>query len=248
MTENLRQTEELKNAFIADVTHELRTPLTVLKGTVETLEDGALDDREGRRKLLVSMKGETERLIRLVNQLLVLARVDAGALVLDLREFDLRELAFERVDHLAPLAEHKNVRISIPTPDRSQCTVTADRSRTAQVLDNLLDNALRYSSPGSTITIRLEVEPGWVIASIEDAGPGIPASELTKIFDRFYRVEASRDRSSGGSGLGLAIAKSLTEAQGGTIQAASQVGQGTRLVFRLPGSNWQTTDPGLTPS
>ena len=234
MTENLRQTDELKNAFIADVTHELRTPLTVLKGTVETLEDGALDDKEGRRKLLVSMKGETERLIRLVNQLLILARSDAGALELDQREFDLGELAQERVVQLAPLAERKNVHISIHSPDQGLCVVNADRSRTAQVIDNLLDNALRYAPPESTVIIRLEAQPDWVACSIEDAGLGIPAAELTKIFDRFYRVEASRDRASGGSGLGLAIAKSLIEAQGGTIQAISQLGQGTRLIFSLP--------------
>lgn len=234
MTKSLRRTDELKSAFIADVTHELRTPLTVLKGTVETLEGGALEDREGSKRLLQSMDRETERLIRLVNQLLVLARSDAGALTLDLREFDLADLARERASNLAPLASRKSVQIAIPNSDRKLSLVIADRVRTAQVIDNLLDNALRYAPPTSTVTIQLEDQPGWVTCSIEDTGEGIPAAELPKIFDRFYRVGSSRDRASGGSGLGLAIAKSLIEAQGGSIRAASQVGSGTRLTFSLP--------------
>ncbi len=234
MTESLQRSDELKNAFIADVTHELRTPLTVLKGTVETLEDGALDDREGRTKLLGSMKRETERLIRLVNQLLVLARMDAGALMLDLRELDLEDLVRERAANLTPLAAQKQVGITIQGQGKHLPKIIADRSRTAQVIDNLLDNALRYAPPGSEVTVQLEVQQGWITCSIEDTGPGITSAELPKIFDRFYRVEPSRDRTSGGSGLGLSIAKALVEAQGGTIHASSQVGKGTRLTFKMP--------------
>ncbi|MEJ2448913.1 MAG: ATP-binding protein, partial [Anaerolineales bacterium] len=234
MTASLRRSTELKNAFIADVTHELRTPLTVLKGTVETLQDGALDDKEGRIKLLDSMKRETERMIRLVNQLLVLARSDADSLDLEIQTFDLAVKAQERADILAPLASRKGVQIVLRVPPDADCHVSADPSRTAQVIDNLLDNALRYAPPGSAVTLSLERSGKLVQCSIEDAGPGIPEKDLPKIFNRFYRVEAARDRESGGSGLGLAIVKALTEAQGGVIQAVSEREQGTCLTFSLP--------------
>ncbi len=234
MTASLRRSTELKNAFIADVTHELRTPLTVLKGTVETLQDGALDDKEGRIKLLDSMNRETERMIRLVNQLLVLARSDADSLDLEILTLNLAETAQARADILAPLALRKGVQIVLRVPPDADCHVSADPNRTAQVIDNLLDNALRYAPPGSAVTINLERSGALVQCSIEDAGPGIPEKDLPKIFDRFYRVEAARDRESGGSGLGLAIAKALTEAQGGVIQAVSERDQGTCLSFSLP--------------
>jgi len=237
MTASLRRSTELKNAFIADVTHELRTPLTVLKGTVETLQDGALDDKEGRIKLLDSMKRETERMIRLVNQLLVLARSDADSLDLEFQTFDLAVKAQERADILAPLASRKGVQIVLRVPPDADCHVSSDPNRTAQVIDNLLDNALRYAPPGSAVTINLERSGALVQCSIEDAGPGIPEKDLPKIFNRFYRVEAARDRESGGSGLGLAIAKALTEAQGGVIQAVSERDQGTCLSFSLPVPN-----------
>src|SRR5688500_17050353 len=115
MTENLRQSDEAKKAFIADVTHELRTPLTVIKGTIETLEDGALDDTEGRGPLLTSMARETDRLIRLVNELLVLTRADAGALQLDLQSIDLVELVKARCDNFAKLATRRGIKLNACT-------------------------------------------------------------------------------------------------------------------------------------
>lgn len=250
MTESLERTEQAKNAFIADITHELRTPLTVVKGTIETLEDGALDDAEGRHHLLDAMQRETDRLIRLVNDLLVLTRADAGALQLKLRPLELRSLVRERCAHFSILAGQRMVSLNLEeSPDEQPACVLADSDRLAQILDNLLDNALRYSPDGSTIALTVFPVVGRWVCSIRDQGPGIPHGHLPFIFERFYRVDASRNRSTGGTGLGLAIARSLMLAQGGTISATSDEGQGTVLTIQLPAvQNCPETDRDLTRS
>jgi signal transduction histidine kinase len=234
MTESLRQSEKAKNDFVADVTHELRTPLTVIRGTVETLEDGALDDKQARAGMLAAMSREPSRLIQLVNQLLVLTRSDAGALSLKFEIFDLEELARERAAFMKTLAAQKDLKVKLTRTGNRPYLVQGDRGRTAQVLDNLLDNATRYAPEGSMITLVLERRENWIQCSVADSGPGIPAEDLPQIFERFYRVEKSRDRDSGGAGLGLAIARSLIEAQGGIIRAYSTPGEGTQILFQLP--------------
>lgn len=260
MTESLRQSDEAKKAFIADVTHELRTPLTVIKGTIETLEDGALDDHEGRGALLTSMQRETDRLIRLVNELLVLTRADAGALQLNLQPVDLLELARARCETFSPLATRQAIELKVLPLPRSNnfspppCsddfsrpdsatevattwfTVLADPDRLSQVLDNLLGNAIRHSPANSTITVSIEEKDDGVECSVSDQGTGIPAEHLPFIFERFYRVDKSRNRKDGGTGLGLAIARALIEAMGGKISARSMEGEGTTITFWLPAS------------
>jgi len=237
MSSSLRFSEQAKNAFIADVTHELRTPLTVIKGTVETLEDGALDDLEGRGGLLSSLNRETNRLIRLVNNLLTLTRADSDALRMNLQACDLGELINERCQAFNQHASRKKIQLKINDPgpigeDTHQ--VLADKDRVSQVVDNILDNAIRYSPNGSEITISLTSTDSNVECTIRDLGPGIPQEHLPFIFERFYRVDPARDRGTGGSGLGLSIARSLLEAQEGTIRAESQEGIGTRVSFQLP--------------
>jgi two-component system sensor histidine kinase BaeS len=235
MTESLRDSERAKNAFIADLTHELRTPLTVIKGTIETLEDGALEDEEGRGPLLGSMHRETDRLIRLVNELLVLARADAGALNLDPRPLDLAELASLRCVHLAPLASRRGVTLLADAEGaRGTLCVLGDSDRVAQVIDNVLDNAIRYSPQGAHVRVRVRRLGEECECAVEDHGPGIPEAHLPHIFERFYRAEASRARQSGGAGLGLAIARALVVAQGGRILAEARAGGGTTIRFFLP--------------
>jgi signal transduction histidine kinase len=236
MTASLRQADQAKNAFIADVTHELRTPLTVIKGTIETLEDGALDDRAGRGPLLTSMQRETERLIRLVNDLLVLARADAGALKLALRPVQLADIARQRCEGMAPLAARRGVELRVDSGAAdSELHVRGDPDRLAQVLDNLLDNAIRYTVEGSTVTVVLQRDGAQVRCEVRDQGPGIPTEHLAFVFERFYRVEADRSRKDGGgAGLGLAIVRALVQAQGGRVAAASVEKQGTTITFWLP--------------
>jgi signal transduction histidine kinase len=242
MAESLRRSDEAKKAFIADVTHELRTPLTVIKGTIETLEDGALDDTEGRGPLLTSMQRETDRLIRLVNELLVLTRADAGALQLNLQPVDLAKLAQSRCHVFLQLATRQGIalicksdRPRLPRDLRqSDLLVNADPDRISQVIDNLLDNAIHHSPEKSTITISIQAANVGVECSVSDQGTGIPAEHLPFIFERFYRVDASRNRKDGGTGLGLAIARALIYAQGGQIRAQSVEGEGTTITFWLP--------------
>jgi len=233
MIGSLRQSDEVKKAFIADVTHELRTPLTVIKGTIETLEDGALDDLEGRSSLLTSMMRETDRLIRMVNELLVLTRADAGSLTLNIQNVDLTELAQMRCETMRPMASRQKVGIRVDSA-MPPMLVSVDPDRISQVLDNLIANAVRHSPENSTISIKLQTNDDWIECSVSDSGIGISSKHLPFIFDRFYRVESSRDRISGGTGLGLAIARALISAHGGDIYAASVEGKGTTVTFRLP--------------
>lgn len=233
MTESLRQSTQAKNAFVADVTHELRTPLTVIKGTIETLEDGALDDLTGRGPLLQAMQRETERLIRLVNDLLVLTRADAGTLNMEIQPIDLAELVRMRCAHLAGLANRRQVQLVVTATQAAWAL--GDTDRLSQVLDNLLDNAIRYSPQGATVTIDISCENGKCRCALHDCGPGIPAKHLPFIFERFYRADPSRNRQTGGAGLGLAIVRALVLAQAGEIHAVSKVGEGTTICFTLPG-------------
>jgi signal transduction histidine kinase len=245
MTASLRHSEQAKNAFIADVTHELRTPLTVIKGTIETLEDGALEDQEGRGALLGAMQRETDRLIRLVNELLILVRADAGALNLELLPLDLAELARRRCEHLARLASQRGVTLVADSESaRGTLCVLGDSDRVAQVIDNLLDNAIRFSPHGASVHVHVRRLDAECACAVEDAGPGIPEAHLAHIFERFYRADASRARQSGGAGLGLAIARALVVAQGGRIAAEARSGGGTTITFFLPAAQ-ECHEPAL---
>lgn len=236
MAENLRQSDEAKKAFIADVTHELRTPLTVIKGTIETLEDGALDDLEGRGLLLASMQRETDRLIRLVHELLVLTRADTGSLQLNLQTLNLADLVKTRCDVFSVMAAQKDITLQSRADCQSALLIKGDPDRISQVIDNLLNNAIRHSPDHSTVTVTVQLKDENVECSVEDEGAGVPAEHLPYIFERFYRVDSSRTRRDGGMGLGLAIARALVQAQGGQIQAESVEGAGTTIRFWLPKS------------
>ena len=232
MVNNLRRSDQAKDAFVADVAHELRTPLTVIKGTVETLEDGAMDDLQGRDALLSAMQNETERLIRMVNDLLVLTRASSGMLKLNCGPIKLDELVQKRCELLTALAAQQDVSFTMQLQE-SLC-VLGDSDRVSQVLDNLLQNAIRYSPRGGTVRVTCEVDDETAVCTVHDDGPGIPFEHQTYIFERFYRVEASRNRESGGAGLGLAIVQALLQAQGGSIEVDSEPGLGTTFRFTLP--------------
>ncbi|HVN55046.1 MAG TPA: ATP-binding protein [Anaerolineaceae bacterium] len=235
MAASLRQADQAKTAFVSDVSHELRTPLTVIKGTIETLQDGALDDRAARDAFLASMYRETERLVRLVNDLLVLTRADAGALNLQIHPVDLEALARARCSHFSTVAGARQVCLSVAAqPGSPLLCAQADPDRITQVLDNLLDNAIRYSPAGGEISVLLRRESNWIACEVRDSGPGIPARHLPLVFERFYRADPARDRARGGSGLGLAIVRSLVEAQGGEVSVQSVEGQGAVFTFWLP--------------
>ncbi|MGD8487761.1 MAG: ATP-binding protein [Anaerolineae bacterium] len=234
MTARLRAARQMQVDFVANVSHELRTPLTAIKGLVETLRDGAVDDVEVRDQFLETVEGETDRLIRLVNDLMVLSRADSDALNLRMEPVDLAGLLESITERLAPQAEVRQVILQVEA--ESSCPpARADSDRIEQVLVNLLDNAIKYSQPGGTVAITVQGELDQsVMVQVQDEGIGIPAEDLTRIGERFYRADKARSRAAGGSGLGLAIARALIEAHGGTLWIESQEGQGTTVHFRLP--------------
>lgn len=227
MTAYLHSARQAQTDFVANVSHELRTPLTSVKTIVETLRAGAVNDLEVRDSFLETVENETDRLTRLVNDLLLLSRADSGALKLDRQTVNLAEFMQTIVKPLVMQSDHT---ISVDIPEALM--VSIDRDRIAQVVINLLDNALKYSRPQSRVTICANASGPQV--SIRDEGVGIAATDLPRIGQRFYRAEKARSRTHGGSGLGLAIAKVLVEAHGGRLWVESAEGLGTTVHFTLP--------------
>jgi signal transduction histidine kinase len=236
MVAQLRATERMRTDFVSNVSHELRTPLTAIKGLVETLRDGAVDDREVRDRFLTTVEDETDRLIRLVNDLLVLSKADSQALKLKRKPLDVRDLIERSLCKLAPRLKGKGILVEVSASDGPQL-VLADADRIEQVLVNLLDNAIKYSLEGGRVTVAIDEEsptPEMVSIAVRDEGLGIPVESLPRVFERFYRVDRARARDGGGSGLGLSIAKAIVEAHGGEIALRSKEGQGTTVRFTLP--------------
>ena len=234
MTGRLRASRQAQVDLVANVSHELRTPLTTVKGMVETLRDGAADDLEVRDRFLASVDGETDRMIRLVNDLLLLSRADSGALDLQPGSFDLGPVVARTLDRLRPLADKKQVALLIDAQGGA-LPVWADEGRVELVLVNLLDNAIKYSRPGGSVAVSLRRAQGDMAqVKVRDEGVGIPPEALSRIGERFFRVDRARSRDEGGSGLGLAIARALVEAHGGQLSIQSQEGRGVVVTCTLP--------------
>lgn len=236
MTTRLQAARQMQIDFVANVSHELRTPLTSIKGIIETLQDGAVEDLAVRDRFLQTVEEETDRLIRLVNQLLLLSRTDSEALNLRREPTDLAQLTCRTVEKLAGRAETGRVTLRAETNGRP-LPAWIDPDRIGQVLVNLLDNAIKYSPPGGAVTVRVEPgQNGLRLVRVADQGIGIPAADLPHIGQRFYRADKARSRAEGGSGLGLAIAQALVQAHGGQLWLESEEGRGTVVSFTLPGA------------
>ncbi len=226
-----RRVESLRRDFVANVSHELRTPIASLKALVETLEDGALDDPPAAREFLGRMHVEVDGLAQLVQELLELSRLESGQGELRPEPVDPAEMVRSAAERLGPQAERAGLSLAVETPpDRP--AVLADRVRVERVLLALLHNAVKFTPPGGSIRLLVEPSAGEVRFSVVDTGVGIPAEDLPRIFERFYKVD--RARAAGGTGLGLAIAKHVIQALGGRIWAESETGQGTAVRFTLP--------------
>ncbi|MBP8001276.1 MAG: HAMP domain-containing protein [Chloroflexi bacterium] len=229
MAATLEQIEQQRVNLLGNIAHELRTPLTSLKGYLEGLMDGLFPANE---ETFAWMTQETERLRRLVDDLQNLSRIEAGQFNLDFQPFDLMGVVNRVVAQLRPQAQAKELTLTL---EAHLAHVHADADRTAQVLFNLIGNAIRYTPEKGAITITLASEERFVRVVVQDTGIGIPAEALPYVFERFYRVDQSRARVSGGSGIGLTIARHLVWAMGGEIAAASQgPDQGSRFTFTLP--------------
>jgi signal transduction histidine kinase len=229
MAGSLEATERRRVQLVGDVAHELRNPLTTLDGYLEGLEDGVITPSAQTWHLL---RAETARLTRMVNDLSELWRAEAHQLPLRIDAVDIAEVGRDVGEQLAPQAAARGITLALPD---DPAVAMADRDRVAQILANFLSNALRHAPDGSRITVAAARDAGWVRASVADEGPGLEASQLEAVFERFYRVDAARSRAAGGSGIGLAIVRALAGAMGGAAWAESEgPGRGATFVVELP--------------
>jgi len=226
----LRRSERLRRELTANVSHELRTPLTSIKGFTETLLGGAAHDEATARRFLEIINAEADRLVKLVDDLMDLSRLEARGVALELAPVTLPLLIEEMVTHLRPLAGGRNLAVSAGPADTQ---VFGDRNRLAQVLTNLIDNAIKFTTDGGRVEIGWEERNGSVAITVRDNGRGIPAGDLPRVFERFYKADRSRG-GTGGTGLGLAITKHIVEAHGGRILVDSREGHGTTFTVILP--------------
>jgi len=231
----LRQTERLRRELTANVSHELRTPLTSIKGFAETLLDGAMREEETARRFLSIINSETDRLVKLVDDLLDLSLLESKRVTLDPKPVDLGGLVTHTVDKLRPIAAHSQLTLVQSAPPG--IVVFADADRLEQVLTNLVDNALKYTPPGGRVEVQVAAVNGEVEVVVNDTGKGIRPEDLPHVFERFYRSDRSRTRGSGGTGLGLAIAKHIVEAHGGRISVSSRPDEGTTFTVTIPMSS-----------
>ena len=225
--------EEMRSEFVANVSHELRTPLTSIRGFAETLLDGACEDPVTTRDFLLIINKEAERLSRLIDELLNLSRIEDEKFVLNYEAFDISDLIKRTAAIVQTQAAEKNLTINLALPG-DLSAVYGDPDMIGQVLLNLIDNAINYTQPGGTIQVRAGVEQGALKVDVQDNGIGIMPENLSRLFERFYRVDKARSREMGGTGLGLSIVKHIVEAHKGRVQVESKVGNGSTFSFQLP--------------
>jgi two-component system OmpR family sensor kinase len=226
----LKEEEIRKSRFVSDVSHELRTPLTAIRGTAETLLDGGVPEAEAERFLLTIVR-ESDRLARLADDLLTLQRIEGATGELPFGVVEMRDVVDVAIEGIAALLEQRGVDVVVKgsAPD-----VLGDFDRLQQVVGNLVDNSSRMMTSGGTITVELSARAGRSVVSVLDEGPGMPERDIAHVFDRFYRAQPSRDRSTGGAGLGLAIVKAIVESHAGDIHATNRPEGGCRFTFSLP--------------
>jgi len=224
--------EEVRKDFVANVSHELRTPVTSIKGFTETLLDGAMDDKEVMVQFLEIIQKESDRLKVLIDDLLELSGIERAGFSLEYGPVSLRNVVNDAIQVVSRNTEKKDMKMLFEL--QNDIIFEGDKGRIVQVMVNLLSNAIAYSKTEKTIKVYAEKVDEDVLIVVEDNGIGIEASELTRLFERFYRVDRARSRDSGGTGLGLAIVKHLVEAHGGSVNVESELGVGTAFQIKLP--------------
>ncbi|MFZ5878215.1 MAG: sensor histidine kinase [Chloroflexota bacterium] len=227
----LRRLETVRRDFISNLSHELRTPLASLRALTETLQDGALEDPPAAHRFLGQISVEVDALTQMVAELLELSRIESGQIALDLKPASASELLSSAAGRMRLQAERAGLSLRVE-PEAGLPRVCADRSRLEQVLVNLIHNAVKFTRPGGEVALLAEPAEGAVCFVVRDTGVGIPADDLSRIFERFYKSD--RSRSGGGTGLGLSIARHIVEAHGGRIWAESRQGEGSSFFFTIP--------------
>jgi two-component system, OmpR family, phosphate regulon sensor histidine kinase PhoR len=229
----LEKLERVRKDFVINVSHELRTPLASIQGYTETLLDGALHDDAHNVRFLSIIRQNAERLARLTADLMTLSRLELKTSKFQFASYYVNELIADSVDSMRPIAEKKDISLHINrAPDSTE--VFCDAEAVHQVLSNLLDNAIKYTPESGSIDVSAREAGDMVEIAVKDTGIGIPAEDLPRLFERFYRVDKARSRELGGTGLGLAIVKHLVRSQGGAVQVDSELGHGSAFRFTLP--------------
>ena len=227
----IRRLETVRRDFVSNLSHELRTPLASLKALAETLQDGALDDPPAAQRFVGQIQAEVDTLTQMANELLELSRIESGRISLDRSPVSACDLLRSASQRMQLQAERAKIALRVECIDDLP-KVQVDAQRLEQVLVNLIHNAVKFTRPGGEVLLFAEPTPGGVRCAVRDTGIGIPTEEVSRIFERFYRVDKSRTGS--GTGLGLSIAKHIVEAHGGKIWAESVEGQGSTFFFSIP--------------
>jgi len=227
----LRGLQTMRRELVGNISHELRTPLAGIKAMVETLEDGAIDDKEAAMDFLVRIDSEVERLAQMVSELTELSRIETGQVELRMAPMNINLIIEEVVAQLNPLAQRQQVTIATELATNLP-VIRIDKDRIRQTIVNLVHNAIKFNHPGGRVAVSTKAERDSVTVYISDTGTGIPKDDLPHVFERFYK--ADKARTEGSSGLGLAIAKHIVQVHGGNIWAQSEEGKGSTFGFSLP--------------
>jgi two-component system phosphate regulon sensor histidine kinase PhoR len=228
----LRHLEKVRRDFVANVSHELRTPLASIKGFAETLREGALDDKQNALEFVASIEKNADNMIALVQDLLDLTSIESGQQQPQIQSTSVSELVAEVALNLASIARKKNVEIKNDVP--ANTAVMADKKHLKQILVNLAENAIKFNEDSGWVRFSAEPAGAQLRITVTDNGPGIPAQDIARIFERFYRSDRARSREHGGTGLGLSIVKHLAEANHGSVTVGSSVGKGAQFSVFLP--------------
>lgn len=229
-----RRVDRIRRDFVANASHELRTPLTSIRGFVEALEDGGLEDGGTAKRFLARIRANADRMAALVDDLLELSRLESGAQPATIEPLDSAAVAADVIASFANIAARKSIAletVAFPVPP-----VRGDADRLRRILEHLVDNALKYTPDGGRVTVRVAPFREGAVVSVEDTGPGIAAEHLPRLFERFYRVDTARSRELGGTGLGLSIVKHLAESMGASVAVSGVLGKGSTFAVRLPAS------------
>jgi two-component system phosphate regulon sensor histidine kinase PhoR len=242
----LEKLERIRKDFVINVSHELRTPLASIQGYTETLMDGALHDPDHNMRFLGIIRHNAERLARLTEDLLTLSRIEQKRQKLEFEPRNIQALISQAIEQVRPIAEKAEIRL-VSQLDPQVTEAWCDDEAVSQVLSNLLDNAIKYTPKGGTITVGVKPAGQFVEAWVSDTGAGIPAEDLPRLFERFYRVDKARSRELGGTGLGLSIVKHLVASHNGIVRVESHINQGSTFFFTLPAEESALPAPQLNP-
>lgn len=229
----LKLLEQIRQDFVANVSHELRTPLSNIKGYAETLLSGALEDKENAKDFLNIIYKESDRLSKLIDDLLDLSKIESGKMKMVFAPVEFKSIVARVIDILKKFATDKSISIDTNLPDNLP-KLLGDENRITQALINLVDNAIKYTPSKGSVSISASSQDSFVRIDVKDTGIGIPKKDLPRIFERFYRIDKARSRELGGTGLGLSIAKHLVQAHGGEISVTSVLGKGSTFSFTIP--------------